>query len=112
MKFEILNEFLKFSVINYDSLLNEQKNDINEPFDVFQGGAFRINFTFNSTIDIKNKYFVFKQSNPSSTNHITFVSSSCDFFVLRVRFLDVSSGCSFFSTSLFSTVSAISFSSC
>ena len=79
VKYEILNEFLKFSVINYDSLLNEQKNDIIEPFDVFQGGAFRINFTFNSTIDIKNKYFVFKQSNPSSTNHITFVSSSCDF---------------------------------
>ena len=48
-------------------------------FDVFQGGAFQIEFTINVQKNVDNKYFFIKQMNSNSNQKVTFIASSCDF---------------------------------
>ena len=49
-----------------------------EIFDVFQGGAFQIEFNINAESDIEKKYILIKQKSDSNAK-VTFIASSCDF---------------------------------
>ena len=73
-------------VIHFKMTLGTVKFEVKHPetteahiFDVFQGGAFQIEFTLNIQKNVDHKYFFIKQKDTNANQKVTFIASSCDF---------------------------------
>ena len=79
IKFTITLGTVKFEV-------KHPETDEHYTFDVFQGGAFQIEFTINLQKNVDKKYFFIKQKKvDGDPQRVTFIASSCDFSGFNVK---------------------------